>query len=159
MNINPEEYRIKAEDNFIKGYNCTQAIVLAFEDLLNYDTETLIKMASPFGGGMGRLRETCGAFSGVLIVLGLLEGYSTPEFGKIKNELYAKVQLIGKDIEEKFGSLRCRDLLGTKGHDSPVSPQRDENFYKTRPCCKIIGYSAFTLANYLLSETNLETSH
>ena len=71
MKLDPEQYRIKAEDNFIQGYNCTQAVVLAFSDLLNYDTESLLKLASPFGGGMGRLRETCGAFSGVLIVLGL----------------------------------------------------------------------------------------
>lgn len=149
MKLDPEQYRIKAEDNFIRGYNCTQAVVLAFSDLLNYDTESLLKLASPFGGGMGRLRETCGAFSGVLIVLGLLEGYSTPEFGKIKNDLYAKVQKLGLDIEKEFGSLRCRDLLGKKSHDSPISPQRDENFYKTRPCCKIIGYGAYILATYL----------
>ena len=149
MKLNPEEYRIAAENNFIKGYNCAQAIVLTFADLLEYDMEILLKMASPFGGGMGRLRETCGAFSGVLLVLGLLEGYSTPEFGKVKNELYAKVQNLGKEIEKEFGSLRCRDLLGTKGHDSPISPKRDKDFYKTRPCCKIIGYSAFVLASYL----------
>ena len=147
--LDPEAYRLKAEDNFMKGYNCTQSVVLAFADILNYDSETVLKLASPFGGGMGRLRETCGAFSGILIVLGLLEGYSGPEFGKVKNDLYAKVQLLGKDIEEKFGSLRCRDLLGTKGHDSPISPKRDEDFYKTRPCCIIIGFSAFVLASYL----------
>ena len=150
MSKSAEEYRIKAENNFLEGYNCTQAVVLTFKDFLQEDMETLLKLASPFGGGMGRLRETCGAFSGVLIVLGLLEGYNTPEFGKIKNDLYAKVQLLGKDVEKEFGSLRCRDLLGTKGHDSPISPARDENFYKTRPCCRIIGYCAYVLAKYLL---------
>lgn len=154
MNINPEECRIRAEDNFMKGYNCTQAVVLTFADLFDFDKESILKMASPFGGGMGRLRETCGAFSGVLMVLGLLEGYSGPEFGKVKNDLYAKVQELGKEIEKEFGSLRCRDLLGTKGHDSPVSPLRDENFYKTRPCCKIIGYSAYVLADYLNKNLN-----
>ena len=147
--INPEVYRIKAENHFIEGYNCTQAVVLAFSDLFDFDKETMIKMASPFGGGMGRLRETCGAFSGVLFILGLLEGYSGPEFGKVKNDLYAKVQLLGKDIENEFGSLRCRDLLGKKGPDTPISPLRDENFYKTRPCCRIIGYSAYVLAKFL----------
>ena len=143
--------RVEAsKEYFLKGYNCSQSVVLAFKDLFNIDEETLLKIASPFGGGMGRLRETCGAFSGALIVIGLLYGYNTPEIGEIKKELYEKVQEIGKKFEEKNGSLVCRTLLNLKEmHSAPTPEKRDENFYKRRPCISIIENSVSILDEFI----------
>ncbi|MBQ7381204.1 MAG: C_GCAxxG_C_C family protein, partial [Clostridia bacterium] len=69
----------KAREYFLEGYNCAQAVLLAFGDLTELDNETLAKLASPFGGGMGRMREVCGAVSGMLMAKGLVGGYSDPK--------------------------------------------------------------------------------
>lgn len=139
-----------AMENFRQGYNCTQAVVLAFADLLPYDKNLLSQMACGFGGGMGRLREVCGAFSGVILTLNLLEGYSTPETGEVKATHYAKIQSLAKTFEEQHGSLVCRTLLGlTEQHSIPVPEARTPDFYKKRPCIELIGSAAEILDNYL----------
>lgn len=139
-----------AINNFYKGYNCSQSIVLAFSDLTNIDNETLLSLSSPFGGGMGRLREVCGAFSGALIIVGLLSGYSTPGNIEIKNKLYEKVQELAAEFESKNETLVCRDLLGlTIKHDEPKSSPRTNEFYSTRPCAMLIGDMAEILDNFL----------
>ena len=81
--------REEAMENFKKGYNCSQAIVLAFADMLPVDRTLLLRLASSFGGGMGRLREVCGSVSGMFMIAGLLYGYDGPETGQIKAEHYA----------------------------------------------------------------------
>jgi len=140
----------QAIENFKKGYNCTQSVVLAFKDLLNIDEETLLRLSSPFGGGMGRMRMTCGAFSGINIVLGLLYGYNTPETGEIKMELYKKVQELGKKFTEENGSLMCSTLLNIDTKElSYVPTPRTEEFYKKRPCPMIIGNSAKILDDFI----------
>ena len=82
--------REQAINYFKEGYNCSQAVVLAFRDILTIDANELCKIASPFGGGISRMRETSGAVSGMVLVLGSLVGYSTPEIGEKKHELYKK---------------------------------------------------------------------
>ena len=83
--------REMAMANFMKGYNCSQSIVLAFSDMLDIDEKSLLKMASSFGGGMGRLREVCGSVSGMFMVAGLLYGYDRPETGQVKADHYARI--------------------------------------------------------------------
>ena len=135
--------REMAIDNFRKGYNCSQSIVLAFQDMLPIDREPAMKMASSFGGGMGRLREVCGSVSGIFMIAGLLYGYDGPETGQVKAEHYAVIQELARRFEEKHGTIICREMLGLSvRHDSPVPEARTKEYYKRRPCTEIIGDAA-----------------
>ncbi len=136
--------------NFMKGYNCSQSIVLAFADLVQIDESKLLKMASSFGGGMGRLREVCGAVSGMFMIAGLLCGYDGPETGEVKAEHYARIQELAKKFEEKHGTIVCREMLGLSvRHDAPVPEARTKEYYQKRPCAEIIGDAAEILEDFL----------
>ncbi len=142
--------RESAMANFKKGYNCSQSIVLAFADMLPADEKTLLKMASSFGGGMGRLREVCGSVSGMFMVAGLLYGYDGPETGQVKAEHYAGIQELAHRFEEKHGTIICREMLGLSvRHDVPVPKARTAEYYKKRPCAEIIGDAAEILEQYI----------
>ena len=142
--------REAAIENFKQGYNCSQAVVLAFADLLPVDKDTLMKLSSSFGGGMGRLREVCGSVSGMFIVTGLLFGYETPETGEVKAEHYARIQALAAEFEKKHGSIVCRELLGLSSkHDAPTPTPRTPDFYAKRPCGEIIGDAAEILDRFL----------
>lgn len=139
-----------AMDNFLKGYNCSQSIILAFEDMLPVDKELLSKMASSFGGGMGRLREVCGSVSGMFMIVGFLYGYDGPETGSVKADHYARIQELARRFEEKHGSIVCREMLGLSvKHDVPVPEARTNEYYKKRPCAEIIGDAAEILEQYI----------
>lgn len=139
-----------AINNFYEGYNCTQAVVLAFADLIDMDTKQLLMMVSSLGGGMGRLREVCGSVSGMFLVLGALEGYSDPKDNSTKGQLYENVQHLAKEFEEKNGSIVCRELLGLQEKSqTPVPEKRTEEYYKKRPCPELVGMAAEILENYL----------
>ena len=139
---------------FLEGYNCSQAVVLAFADLIP-NSKDLVKIAAPFGGGMSRMRETCGAVSGMVLVVGNLYGYDTPETGDKKLELYATTQPLLKKFEEKYGSLTCRVLRGlTQVHDDPTPTKRDANFYKTTPCKELVGGAAEILDEFISQKKN-----
>lgn len=140
----------QAIEYFKQGYNCSQAVVLTFKDVLTIDAEELCKIASPFGGGISRMRETCGAVTGMVLVLGNLVGYSTPETGEKKHELYKKTQEILKIFENRYGSLTCGKLLNlTQKHDDPKPSSRDHSFYLNRPCTELIGGAAEILEDSL----------
>ena len=142
--------REAARANFLNGYNCSQSIILAFEDLLPMEKSQLLKISSPFGGGMGRLREVCGSVSGMFMIVGLLYGYDAPETGQRKAELYARVQELAHRFEEKHGSIVCRELLGLNiRHDLPVPEARTKDYYKKRPCPEIIGDTAEILEVFI----------
>lgn len=136
--------------NFMHGYNCTQAVVLAFADMVDLDREQLLRLSSSFGGGMGRLREVCGTVSGMLIVAGLLYGYDGPESGEVKNSHYRRVQTLAGEFEKRYGSIVCRELLGLNvKHDTPESAPRTPDFYKKRPCCELAGAAAEILESFI----------
>lgn len=143
--------RESAMKNFTDGYNCTQAVVLAFEDLLPLDRDTLMKMSCSFGGGMGRLREVCGAVTGMFLVAGLLYGYGTPETGEVKLNHYAKIQELARRFEDaNRGTIVCRELLGLSvKHDSPVPEDRTAEYYHKRPCPEIVGCAAEILDRFI----------
>ena len=129
--------------NFMKGYNCSQSIVLAFEDILPVDKVLLSKLTSSFGGGKGRLREVCGSVSGMFMIAGFLYGYDGPETGQVKADHYARIQELAHRFEEKHGSIVCREMLGLNvRHDNPVPEVRTNEYYKKRPCTEIIGDAA-----------------
>ncbi|SCY52540.1 C-GCAxxG-C-C family protein [Butyrivibrio sp. INlla14] len=142
--------REKAMANFMQGYNCSQAITLAFADLVPMDESTLLKLASSFGGGMGRLREVCGSVSGMFMIAGLLYGYDGPETGEKKAVHYARIQELAKRFEEKHGTIVCREMLGLSvQHDAPTPEARTKEYYKKRPCAEIIGDAAEILEQYI----------
>ena len=92
-----------AKSYFESGYNCAQAVLLAFCDDLGLEKETAILISAPFGGGMGRLREVCGTVSGMNMALGLYFGKYEPEDNTKKTELYKAVR-----SEERRVGKECR---------------------------------------------------
>ncbi len=143
----------KAEELFKEGYNCSQSVVLAFADLLDIDRETLLKLASPFGGGMARMREVCGAVSGMFIVEGLLLGYTSPKDMTAKSELYAKARSIADRYASENGSIICRELLSGVSHTSGTVPEeRTSEYYKKRPCAELVFCAAEILATHLCEQ-------
>lgn len=143
----------KAMQSFLDGYNCSQCMMLAFEDLLTIDIDTALKIASPFGGGMGRLREVCGSVSGMFMVLGFLKGYSQPDDYEGKKELYEHIQELARRYEEANGSIICRELLGLNvKHEEAAPEKRTDEYYKKRPCAEKIGSAAEILEYYINNE-------
>ena len=142
----------KAMQSFLDGYNCSQCLILAFEDMLTIDVDTALKMASPFGGGMGRLREVCGSVSGMFMVFGFLKGYHEPGDYAGKKELYEHIQELGKRFEEENGSIVCRDLLGLSvKHEDAAPEKRTTEYYKKRPCEELVGISANIIGKKILN--------
>ena len=139
-------------DIFQKGYNCAQSVMGAFAGEMNMSFEEAVKIASPFGGGMGRMREVCGAVSGMFMVLGRMEGYDKVDREKQK-ELYEKVNILADKFKSETGSIVCRELLGlTKKEGDPTPDKRDENYYKKRPCVELVGLACEILEDYLGSK-------
>ncbi len=150
MNYEESKYGQIAEENFKKGYNCTQAVVLAFSELYGMDEKTAARLSSSFGGGMGRLREVCGSVSGMFLVAGMLYGYEEPKDFQGKKEHYERIQQLAKAFEAENGSIVCRELLGlNKKEDEPTPEQRTETYYKKRPCAKLVRMSAAILEEYI----------
>lgn len=124
-----------AEKLFRDGYNCSQAVLLAFSDVTGLDDDTSAKLASSFGGGLGRMREACGAVSGAAMVLGLVKGYSNPKDFEGKKEHYKLIQDFAARFKEKNGSIICRELLtGVRTVENGVPENRTDGYYKKRPC-------------------------
>ncbi len=144
------DYGQLAEENFLKGYNCTQAVVLAFSDLHGMEEKTAARLSSSFGGGMGRLREVCGTVSGMFLVAGMLYGYEEPGDYQGKKEHYERIQQLAKAFEAENGSIVCRELLGLEQKkDAPVPQQRTKEYYKKRPCPKLVRMAAEIMAKYI----------
>ena len=144
----------KAKELFMEGYNCAQAVLCSFEDLTGLDRETSARLASSFGGGMGRMREVCGTVSGALMVLGLLSGYSRPEDQEGKKAHYHLVQEFSRRFREENGSIICRDLLSGVNTTPGKDPEkRTDDYYKKRPCPDLVSFAA-KLADEMLSEVS-----
>lgn len=140
----------KAMQKFLDGYNCSQCMILAFEDIIDTDINQALKIASPFGGGMGRLREVCGSVSGMFMVLGYILGYNEPDDYEGKKQLYAHIQELARRYEDANGSIICRELLGlTEKRTDSIPEKRTEEYYKKRPCAEKIGSAAEILETYL----------
>ena len=135
------ERQFQAAQYFLDGYNCAQAVFAAFSDMTGLTPEYSARMASAFGGGMGRMREVCGAVSGMLMVAGILYGYDDPKATTEKRELYAQVQAMAGQFRQELGSIVCRDLLKNPPSDPNPTP-RTEQFYKDRPCARMVATAA-----------------
>lgn len=146
------ERALRAEQYFKEGYNCSQSVVYAFSDLIDLDTEAVLRIASPFGGGMGRMREVCGAVSGMFIVLGCLRGYSAPDARQEKTDLYAQVRELADKCKQLNGSIICRELLSGVPHTDGGTPEeRTPQYYKKRPCGQLVAIAAQVLEDHLRS--------
>ena len=152
-----EDRAARALDYFHQGYNCSQSVFAAFADVCGLTEETALKLSSPLGAGIGRMREVCGAFCGMSMLAGSLYGNSSPETGE-KEKIFSLVQSLAASFKQEFGTLYCRELLGLdkkegekqgdlfaamEGGMGKFQPQtRDEKYYATRPCKKLIGLAA-----------------
>ncbi|MCF0176353.1 MAG: C_GCAxxG_C_C family protein [Bacteroidales bacterium] len=182
----------RAEMNFVDGYNCCQSVVLAFEDCLfmtgeegcgagekPVPREVLVAMSSGFGGGMGRMREVCGAVSGMVTMAGFIKPSDDPSDMGRRTENYALVQEFAVKFREAKGSIICRELLALakerreaegkaapaaattatdhaaatakREMEAPRPSERTPEYYRTRPCTLQVGTAARIVADYLLS--------
>jgi C_GCAxxG_C_C family probable redox protein len=127
LNNNPE----CAVKLFKEGYNCSQSVIGAYYKELGMDFETAIKLTSSFGGGMGRLREVCGAVSSMFMIAGLKYGYIDPKDRSLKQKHYELIQMLSRCFIERNGSIICRELLGLDiNHDIPIPEERTKEYYK-----------------------------
>lgn len=147
--------REKAEALFLEGYNCAQAVVGAYAQEIGMDFDTAVRLVSPFGGGMGRLREVCGTVSGMFFVAGAIFGYDDPKDSAAKKELYERIQFLAERFQEETGSIVCRELLGAAGKDtSPVPEERTKAYYQKRSCVKMVGLAAEIMEKYITEITS-----
>ena len=132
-----------AVENFKKGYNCAQSVFLAFAKDIGFDDRTALKLSSSFGGGMGRLREVCGAVSSMFAIAGLKDGYTSPNDDEAKAKHYALIQSLAEEFKTKHGTIICRELLDLpEGADEPTPSERTEQYYQERPCENFIRTAA-----------------
>ena len=139
---------------FRNGANCAQAVVGAYAEDCGLEFDQAMRLASSFGAGMGRLREVCGAVSGMLMVIGLKERYCDLWCKDLKDQHYARVQALAAEFKGKTGSLICRELLGLpKGADASVSEERTEEYYRKRPCQAMVGLAAQIVEDHLKADS------
>jgi C_GCAxxG_C_C family probable redox protein len=142
-----------ARELFKKGYNCSQAVFAAFCDETGLEMNTALKIASSFGGGMGRLREVCGAVTGMFMVVGMKYGYIDESDKRAKTQHYRLIQDLARQFKKENGSIICRELLGISiKHDNPIPEDRNENYYKKRPCVELVEQVSRILDEYILNK-------
>ena len=142
------DHSMEAAQLFLDGYNCAQAVAVAFSDVTGLDRDFSAKMASSFGGGMGRMREVCGAVSGMLMVAGLLYGYDSTDDDSTKKAHYTLVQQLAGEFREQIGSIVCREILKNPPSD-PTPSERTAEYYKQRPCARMVVLAAQILDRYI----------
>lgn len=141
--------------NFASGCNCAQSVVLAYADVLGLTQRQAAEVSVGFGGGIGRLRDNCGAFSAGVMLCGVLEG---PDGAKKEHrtQTYARVQEYHRRFVAVSGSICCAELLGrAKAPEAPTPDERTAAYYRSRPCAKIIR-RACAIIDEMLEETRHE---
>ncbi len=146
--IENSRYAKRAAELFKEGYNCSQSVFGAFAEDFGIDLSLALKLSSGFGGGMGRLRETCGAVTGGIMAISLKYGYNDSADNKQKAELYGIVQSFVADFKNELGTALCKELLNTKD-TSPKPTIRNEEFYGKRPCTRFVALGAYLTEKYI----------
>lgn len=143
---------------FHDGYNCSQSVAMAFSDILGLEPVKVAELMSGFGGGFGRMREVCGAVSGMTFVTGALSPAADPSNKAERTANYALVQELAGKFKEENGSIVCRELLGLRAEykespaagtstmESPVPSDRTAAYYHSRPCERMVASAARILA-------------
>ncbi len=136
---------------FKEGYNCSQSVVAAFADLYGFTREQALKMSASFGGGIGRMRQTCGAACGLFMLAGLETGCVDGKNREGKEANYLLVQALAEEFRKRNGSIVCAELLGLdKKAPTPATPEaRTTEYYKKRPCVKMVEEAARIWGEYL----------
>ena len=132
----------RAEELFRQGFNCSQSVFTAFAEDYDLEEKMALKISSSFGGGMGRMREVCGALSGAFMVIGLESGSTVGNDSQAKKHNYDIVQKVAKKFKEENGSIYCRELLGLskeiKDFSDTMPEERKKEYYEKRPCVEIV---------------------
>lgn len=147
-----KDHALLARENFVKGYNCAQAVACAFCEEMGLEEAVVAKMVSSFGGGLGKQREICGAVSGAAFVLGVLRGYSDPAATTEKTEHYARIQKFSAHFKAEHETIICRELLknlSLKKEHTPEPEARTEEYYRVRPCVRFVETAAGITAEML----------
>lgn len=143
----------RAVENFMSGYGCTQSVVAAFADLYGLDDTMAKRIAAGFGGGVGRMRMMCGTVSGLVILAGLDCGQTEGADREGKAACYKVVQELLETFKQRNGSIICAELLGLNGcpvvKTTYVPDERNEAYYKKRPCAQKVESAARIFAEYL----------
>ena len=141
------KYAKRAVELFMEGKNCSQAVFTAFATDLGLTEEMALAVSAGLGGGVGRMREVCGAVSGAAMVVGL----KNPQYDK--GEVYEKVRLIADEFKKTNHSIVCKELLGLSQSESSSNPEvRTKEYYQKRPCVKIVEDAAMATEKILFSE-------
>lgn len=129
---------------FKEGYNCSQSVVAAYAEEYGLTREQALKISASFGGGIGRMRKTCGAACGLFMLAGLETGCTEGSNREGKEENYKIVQMLAREFERRNGSLTCAELLGlSKQAPTPPTPEeRTAEYFKKRPCVKMVEEAA-----------------
>ena len=141
-----------AREHFTSGYNCAQSVFLTYAEKYGFDKETALKLSSSFGGGMGRMREVCGAISAMFMIAGLENGYIENNNDEIKAEHYTRIQNLANEFKKKNESIICRDLLGVDADDNPIPSKRTSQYYEERPCEELIADACKIIDEFILKK-------
>lgn len=135
-----EERILRARELFLQGYNCSQSVFCAYAEDYGMPLELALKVSASLGGGIARMRETCGAVCGMAMLVGMEEGQTRPNDPQQKQKNYKFVQQLAGVFREMHGSIKCSELLGLR-KDAPIDAVPDERtaeYYKKRPCLQMI---------------------
>jgi len=148
----------KAVALFKEGFNCSQSVVAAFADKYGFTNEQAFKISASFGGGIGRMRETCGAACGLFMLAGMETGATEGADREGKAANYKLVQELAEEFKQRNGALRCADLLGLSKNEPVVStPEaRTNQYYDKRPCVKMVEEAAKIWCEYLEKHTQID---
>lgn len=140
----------RARALFEEGYSCSQSVFGAFAEECGLEQKLAFQIASGLGGGVGRLRETCGAITGIALVLGIKQGYWEPSAIEEKTKLYAAIGELAERFRKRTGSIVCRELLGLSSVEyNPKPDERTAEYYQNRPCKELIALAAELLEEHL----------
>lgn len=143
----------EAVKTFESGYGCAQSVFTTYADLFGMDRETALKITSPMGGGIGRMREVCGTVSGMALLAGLKEGNTDPENDQGKEDIYRLTRQLADKFREKHETIICRELLHLEEMEkSPKPLKRTQSYYQERPCSRLVATAAKIIEEVLLED-------
>ena len=155
QHIDVQERVERARQYFLSGYNCAQAVVMTFDDVMQHSPETLAQLSAPFGGGMGRMREVCGTVSGMTMVAGAIRPAVNPQNLEERKANYALVQEFAQRFRQENGDIVCRRLLGLEPREelreTPMPSERTTEYYRKRPCVEYVASATRIVAEYLIA--------
>ena len=143
----------KATATFEEGYTCAQAVFATYADLFGLDRETALRLSSPMGGGIGRMREVCGAVSAMALLAGLKEGNTDPASEEGKERIYVLTRQMAEKFKEKHQTIICRELLGIDQVEESAKPsERTKQYYRDRPCTELVATASRIVEEMLLED-------